>query len=114
MKITGAAQALRIYIGDSDHWHGRPLHTAVIERAKQMGMAGATVFKGFEGFGAHSRLHTANILRLSEDLPVVIEIVDKPDRIAEFLPILDEYVTEGLITLVPVEIIKYVAEKRQP
>ncbi|MCC6442255.1 MAG: DUF190 domain-containing protein [Armatimonadetes bacterium] len=109
MKITGAAKALRIYIGESDQWHGQPLHTAIVFRARQEGMAGATVIKGFEGFGAHSRIHTANLLRLSEDLPVIVEIVDIADRINAFLPLLDEMVQEGLITLHDVEVIKYVA-----
>ncbi|MCC6485038.1 MAG: DUF190 domain-containing protein [Armatimonadetes bacterium] len=110
MKIVGTAKAVRIYIGDSDTWRGRPLHTAIVEMARKEGLAGATVIKGFEGFGAHSHLHTANILRLSEDLPVLVEIVDIEERIRAFLPQLDGMVNEGLITIEDVEVVKYVAD----
>lgn len=111
MKITGPAKAVRIYIGESDTWHGRPLHLAIVHRARESGLAGATCIKGFEGFGAHSRVHTAMLLRLSEDLPVLVELVDTEERVAAFLPVLDEMVHEGLITIQDVEIIKYVADK---
>jgi len=97
MKIEGPAKALAIYIGDSDHWHGKPLSAAIVELAKKEGMAGSTVTHGVMGFGAHSRIHTAHILRLSEDLPVVITIVDKPERIDKFLPLLDDMIQEGLV-----------------
>lgn len=110
MKISGPAKVVRIYIGESDRWHGQPLHMAIIHRARQEGLAGATALKGYEGFGKHSRMHTANILRLSEDLPIIVEIVDIDEHIDRFLPILDEMVTEGLITIHDTEIIKYVAE----
>jgi len=107
MKITGPGKLVRIFIGESDSWHHRPLYTAIVERAREEGLAGATVIRGIEGFGAHSRIHTMRILRLSEDLPVVIEIVDQEERINKFLPILDEMVTEGLVTIENVEILKY-------
>ena len=107
MKIEGDGELLRIFIGEDDRWDGRPLYEAIVLRAREEGLAGATVLRGVMGFGAHSRLHTAKVLRLSEDLPIVVEIVDKPDRIARFLPGLDEMVDEGMITLERVRIIAY-------
>jgi len=107
MKVEGDGQLLRIFIGESDRWEGRPLYEAIVRRAHEAGLAGATVLRGMEGFGAHSRVHTARILRLSTDLPIVIEIVDRPERIEAFLPLLDEMVTEGMITLEKVRIIAY-------
>lgn len=112
MKIEGPAKVVRIYIGESDQWHHMPLHTAIVKRARESGLAGATVLKGFEGFGANSRIHTANILRLSEDLPMIVEIVDVEDRIRAFLPVLEEMVSEGLITIGDAEVIKYVAQPK--
>jgi PII-like signaling protein len=108
MKIQGPAKKIRIYIGESDNWHGKALFTAIVERARKEGMAGVTVIRGTEGFGANSRIHTASILRLSEDLPIVLEIIDTPERVDLFLPLLDEMVTEGLITVQDCEIVKYV------
>lgn len=107
MKIEGEGKLLRIFIGESDTWHGKPLYQAIVERVREEGLAGATVIRGIEGFGADSHVHTARILRLSEDLPVLIEIVDKDDRIDRIIPILDEMVTEGLLTLEKVQIIAY-------
>ena len=107
MKIEGDGELLRIFVGDSDRWHGQPLFEAIVRRAREDGLAGATVLRGLEGFGAHSRLHTSSILRLSKDLPVVIEIVDRPDRIEAFLPRLEEMVEEGMITVEKVRIIAY-------
>lgn len=109
MKITGSAQMVRIYVGESDKWHGQPLYMAILLKAREMGLAGATVLRGIAGFGAHSRIHTANILRLSEDLPVVIEIVDSQEKIQSFMPALDEMVQEGLIALFDVAVVKYSA-----
>lgn len=97
MHIEGLGKFLAVYVGESDQWHGKPLYRAIVERAKQEGLAGATVVHGVMGFGANSRIHTASVLRLSEDLPVVIQIVDRPERIAKFLPVLAEMVTEGLV-----------------
>src|SRR6187549_1213388 len=108
MKIEGEARRVRVYIGESDRWHGRPLFTAIVERCRELGLAGATVLRGIEGYGANSRIHTARILQLSEDLPVVIDVVDRADRIDELLPLLEEMVTEGLITLENVHVVKYV------
>lgn len=107
MKLPSEAELLRIFIGENDKRGGKPLYELIVESARKRGMAGATVLHGVLGFGAHSRIHTAKILRLSEDLPVVIEIVDKPERIAEFLPELDDMIEEGLITLEKVRVIAY-------
>lgn len=107
MKIEGQAKLARIYIGETDKWHGQPLYMAILLKAREMGMAGGTVFRGIAGYGANSVIHTANILRLSEDLPVVIEIVDTDEKVQAFLPVLDEMVKEGLILLREVEVIKY-------
>ena len=113
MKISGEAKLVRIFIGESDRWHGVPLYEAIVRKVREMGLAGATVIRGVEGFGANSRIHTAKILRLSEDLPVLIEIVDKEERIADILPVLDEMIGEGLITMERVEIIKYTHERKK-
>ncbi|MEK6676370.1 MAG: DUF190 domain-containing protein [Planctomycetota bacterium] len=107
MKIPEQGHLLRIFIGESDQWHGKPLYEAIVLKARELHLAGATVLRGPMGFGAHSRLHTTKVLRLSEDLPIVIEIVDAKEKIDELLPHLDEMVTEGLITLEKVEVIKY-------
>lgn len=107
MHLPSEAQLLRIFIGEGDKHHGRPLHEAIVQLARARGLAGATVLHGIMGFGAASRVHTAKILRLSEDLPIVIEIVDKPDRIAAFLPEIDPLIPEGLLTLQPVQVIAY-------
>lgn len=107
MRSEGEGLLLRVFVGESDTWHGRPLYEAIVRRAREQGLAGATVLRGIEGFGAHSRLHTSRILRLSEDLPVVIEIVDSAERIEAVLPQLDEMISEGLITLERVKIIAY-------
>jgi uncharacterized protein len=107
MKLPSEAQLLRIFIGESDKYHGRPLYEAIVEEARRRGIAGATVLRGMMGFGAASRIHTAKVLRLSEDLPMVIEIVDQADRIAALLPDLDAMIGEGLITLERVQVIAY-------
>lgn len=107
MKLPSEAELLRIFIGESDKHDGHPLYEAIVNSARERGMAGATVLRGVLGFGAHSRIHTAKILRLSQDLPIVIEIVDSSERIAEFLPELDELIDEGLITLEKVRVIAY-------
>jgi PII-like signaling protein len=106
-RIEGEGKLLRIFIGESDTWHGRPLYEAIVHRVREHGLAGATVIRGIEGFGADSRLHTSRILRLSEDLPILIEIVDTQERIEEVLPLLDEMIGEGMVTLERVEIVAY-------
>jgi PII-like signaling protein len=110
MKTPGKATLLRVFIGDSDRWDGEPLGEAIVRRARELHMAGATMLRGQMGFGAHSRLHTAKILRLSEDLPVVVEIVDTRENIDRLLPELDAMVVEGLITLEEVDVIRYRAD----
>jgi PII-like signaling protein len=107
MKIEGAAKRVCIYIGEADHWKGKALYVAIVERVRQEGVAGATVFQGIMGFGANSRVHATHLLTLSEDLPVMIEIVDTEERIQKILPLLDEMVSEGLITIEDVHVIKY-------
>ena len=102
---------LRIFIGEDDRWEGMPLYEAIVQKAREEGLAGATVLRGIEGFGAHSRLHTARILRLSEDLPIVIEMVDRTEKIERILPELDRMVTEGMITLEKVRVVAYRAEE---
>jgi len=110
MKLEGEGTLLRIFIGELDKWHHQPLYEAIVLKARERGMAGATVLRGPMGFGAHSRLHTAKILRLSEDLPVIIEIVDKVEKINAFLPELDAMVGDGLVTLEKVHVIAYRAK----
>lgn len=107
MELPKEAELLRIFIGESDKHHGRPLYEVIVGLARERGLAGATVLRGMMGFGAHSRLHTAKVLRLSEDLPIVLEIVDKPERIAAFLPELDGLIDEGLVTLEKVRVLAY-------
>lgn len=107
MKTTREAEVLRIHVGEED-MHGHvPLYEAIVRAAREHGMAGATVLRGVMGFGAHSVVHTAKILRLAEDLPLVIEIIDRADRIQSFLPVVDEMVTEGLVTIEKARVIAY-------
>ena len=107
MQIPKQAVLLRIFIGEDDKFGGKPLHEAIVLKAREMHLAGATVLRGPMGFGASSRLHTTKILRLSEDLPLVIEIVDAEDRIDGFLPTLDGMMSSGLITLEKVQVLQY-------
>ena len=107
MKLDGEGSLLRIYLGEQDKWHHTPLYEAIVLEARKRGLAGATVLRGPMGFGAHSHMHTAKILRLSEDLPVLIEIVDKEDKINAFLPALDKMLGDGLVTLEKVRILTY-------
>jgi PII-like signaling protein len=110
MRILNGEQLLvRIFIGESDKWHHQPLHHALLERLRKEGFAGATVFRGVAGFGAHSVLHTTQLLRLSQDLPIVIELVDSEEHVARLTPILDEMVGEGLVTMEKVQVLKYAA-----
>jgi len=107
MKIPEQGYLLRIFIGESDRWHHHSLYEAIVLKARELHLAGATVVRGMMGFGAASRLHTSKILRLSEDLPLIVEIVDSEEKINELLPHLDEMVQEGLLTLEKVRVIKY-------
>jgi len=110
MQIPKQAVLLRIFIGESDRAGGSPLYEAIVLKAREQHLAGATVLRGPMGFGASSRLHTAKILRLSEDLPLVIEIVDSEEKINAFLPALDAMMTSGLITLEKVQVLQYGTE----
>lgn len=112
MRLEGEGQLVRVFIGENDTWHGRPLYQAIVQRVREEGLAGATVVRGIEGFGASSHLHTARILRLSEDLPLVIEIVDTEEHVERILPILDEMVGDGLVTLERVRVISYRGSER--
>ena len=107
MKTPTEGKLLRIFIGEADRWHGKPLYEAIVEEARKRGLAGATVWKGCMGFGAHSRMHTAKILRLSEDLPIIIEIVDAAEKIETFLSDLDQMISDGLVTLEKADVILY-------
>jgi PII-like signaling protein len=107
MQIPRQAVSLRIFIGESDHCDGKPLYEAIVMKAREQHLAGATVLRGPMGFGKSSRLHTSKILRLSEDLPLLIEIVDSEDNINAFLPILDGMMSSGLITLEKVQVLQY-------
>jgi hypothetical protein len=104
MKLPEEGHLLRIFIGESDRHDGKPLYEWLVLKAREAGLAGATVLRGIEGFGAHSRLHTAKILRLSEDLPIVVEIVDTRERIEAFMPLVDGAIGEGLATLEDVQV----------
>jgi uncharacterized protein len=110
MTLAGPSTRLTVYIGESDQWHHRPLYTEIVHRAHAAAMAGASVFRGFEGYGASSHIHTTRILSLSEDLPLAIVIVDTDEKIRSFLPQVEELVTRGLITLDTVDVIRYLAQ----
>lgn len=114
MKLSENGQLLRIFIGESDVWHGEPLYRAIVQKARELGLAGATVLRGPMGFGANSRVHTARLLDLSTDLPIVIEIVDVADKVEALLPFLDEAVAEGLITIEGVRVLRYRANREKP
>ncbi len=107
MRLGGQGKLLRIFIGESDKWHGKPLYQAVVEHLRAQGIAGATVIRAIEGFGAKSHLHTSRILRLSEDLPLLIEVVDHEENIRRILPELEEMIGGGLVTLESVEVVTY-------
>ncbi len=114
MHIPEDAVLLRIFVGESDRWHHQPLYEAIVLKARELHLAGATVLRGPMGFGKSSRLHTAKILRLSMDLPLVIEIVDAEEKIRAFLPALDEMMKGGLVTLEKVKVIHYRADPELP
>src|SRR5712675_3346662 len=107
MHLPHEAMLLRIFIGESDRWHHQPLYEAIVIKARELHLAGATVLRGPMGFGKSSHLHTAKILRLSVDLPIVIEIVDSEETVNAFLPVLDEMMGGGLVTLEKAKVIRY-------
>ncbi|MEU0032807.1 MULTISPECIES: DUF190 domain-containing protein [unclassified Streptomyces] len=107
-RLTGSALRVTIFIGENDTWHHKPLYAEIVHRARAAGLAGASVFRGIEGFGASSLIHTSRLLSLSEDLPVAIFLVDDEERVRAFLPQLDELVVEGLVILDDCEVVRYV------
>ena len=107
MRLEGHGERLTIFVGETDQHNHRPLYTEIVQRAHEAGLAGATVLRGIEGFGASSHIHTTRILRLSEDLPVVIVIVDTTERIDGFLPALDDLITEGLVVREEIDVVWY-------
>ncbi|MFB6846917.1 DUF190 domain-containing protein [Streptomyces sp. NPDC056373] len=113
-RLTGRALRLTVFIGENDTWHHKPLCSEIVHRAHAAGLAGASVFRGIEGFGASSLIHTSRLLSLSEDLPVAVVIVDTEPRVRAFLPQLDELVTEGLVTLDDCEVIRYTGRDDTP
>lgn len=110
MRLHGPARRLTIFIGETDRYHHRPLYAEIVHRAHRAGLAGATVVRGIEGYGASAHIHTSRILTLTEDLPLLIVIVDDAERISAFLPQLDEIVEEGMIIIDDVDVIKYVGK----
>lgn len=108
MRLEGPALRVTVFIGETDQWHRKPLYAEIVHRAHAAGLAGASVFRGFEGYGASNHIHTSRILSLTEDLPLAIIIVDAPERVRAFLPQLDELVSEGLVILDDVEVHRYV------
>lgn len=108
MKLEGRALRLTVYIGENDQAHHRPLYSEIIHRAHAAGLAGASAFRGLEGYGASSHIHTTRLLSLSEDLPIAVVVVDTEERVRAFLPQLDELVTEGLVMLDEVDVVRYV------
>jgi PII-like signaling protein len=116
MKLEGEGKLLRIFLGEGDRLDGRPLYEIIVAKARENGLAGATVLRGVEGFGARSRIHTAKILRLSEDLPIVVELVDTEEKMKAFMPFVDTVFERsgsgGLITLERAEIIRYTHGKQ--
>ncbi len=105
------ALRLTVFVGEFDRWHHKPLYSEIVHRAHAAGLAGATVLRGLEGYGASNHIHTTRILSLSEDLPIVIVIVDEETKVRAFVPVLDELITEGMVILDPVEVIRYVGRR---
>ena len=111
MTLSENGQLLRVFIGESDVWEGEPLYRAIVIKAKELGLAGATVLHGAMGYGANSRVHTTRLLELSTDLPIVVEIVDVADKVEALLPFLDQAVKEGMITIEAVRVLRYRANE---
>ena len=113
MRLEGEGKLLRIFLGETDRWHHRPLYEEIVRRAREMGLAGATVIRGIEGFGANSHLHTTRILRLSEDLPLIIEVVDTAEKVDELVAAVEPMIEEGLMTVERVQVLKYRARPQE-
>jgi uncharacterized protein len=115
MKLEGKAKMLRIHFGEDDRWQGRPLYEAIVERCRRLDIAGATVYRGIQGYGASTRIRKSHLLSLSSDAPILVQIIDTHENIQRLIPALDEMVAEGLIAMSDVEVIKYVhQEGRHP
>ena len=108
MKLEGQAKMLRIYFGENDKWHDKPLYRAIVEKCRELDIAGATVFRGVEGYGASTLIRRAHLLSLSSDAPIMVSVIDTEEKIAQLIPFLDQVVDQGLIAISPVEVIKYV------
>lgn len=113
MTLNGQAKMIRIHFGEDDRWHGKPLHEAIIEEARRQDLAGATAYRGIEGYGASSRIHRKHLFT-SSDLPIMVAIIDAADKIERFLPTLRDMVSEGLIAISDVEVIRYTHRERTP
>jgi len=111
MKLQGKAKMLRIHFGEDDQWQGRPLYQAIVERCRQLDIAGATVYRGIQGYGASSRIRRSHLLGFSSDAPILIQVIDSEESIKRLIPALDEMVSEGLIAVSDVEVIKYVHQE---
>src|SRR6476620_7376767 len=107
MRTEGQAHLLRIFVNESDRWEGRAVYEAIVRSAREQGLAGATAVRAIEGYGAAGRIHSVKVLHLSEDVPIVVEIIDRPERVAAFLPTVDELVTEGVVTVEPIHTFTY-------
>jgi uncharacterized protein len=107
MKLVGRAKLVRIHVGENDQWNGRPLYEAIVEEARRLDLAGATVYRGIEGYGASTRIHRKHLL-MSSDLPIVVSIIDEESKIQRFLPSVEAMVKEGLVAVSDVEVIRYV------
>jgi hypothetical protein len=108
VKLEGKAKMLRIHFGENDKWNGKPLYRAIVEKSRELDIAGATVFRGIEGYGASTLIHRSHLLSFSSDAPIMVSIIDSEDKIQKLLPFLDEMFGEGLIAMSEVEVIKYV------
>jgi PII-like signaling protein len=108
MKLEGKARMLRIHFGEDDKWHNKPLYQAIVEKCRELDIAGATVFRGIEGYGASTLIHRPHLLSFSSDAPIMVSVIDTEDKIRELIPTLDQMVDEGLIAISDVEVIKYV------
>jgi len=113
MKLEGKAKMLRIHFGEDDQWQGLPLYQAIVERCRQLDIAGATVYRGIEGYGASTIIRRSHLFRRSSDLPILVQIIDSAENIQRLIPALDEMVTEGLIAVSDVEVIRYVHQGGQ-
>jgi uncharacterized protein len=113
MKLEGKAKMLRIHFGEDDKWQGKPLYQAIVEKCRELGLAGATVLRGFAGYGASTLVRRSHLLSLSRDLPVMVSVIDTEENIRKLLPVLDEMVGEGLIAMSNVEVIRYSHDESQ-